>query len=431
LNPVLDIETAVSTVDRPNAIDMHRQGHRRGVANLWGLNVNFDKFVGDAITGDYVELASSQADLAQLVTPPVILISPRKSRPIDQIFGPQYRSLAAMGIATPIVSLPADVSGTFGANDDRRTTAFKTILELISTSPNNALSSAQTGEPNLRDVHRQRQLEHERIRIRHHVSQAKRSALWGTHLAHLPQLENLPAYSALTEELYRRLLPLEPGMTVLDIGCGQRNFVRLMLTNQAYRLVHQSGRTAVPLRYIGLDQSHESLRLSEEQSHTFARELPGTLAALVPIDRLVVTSWMLTDWNVPLPFSDGSIERIVFHLSLSFTPSPLHCLREVLRVLHPDGTAVLTCFQPHTDLSTLFRRHLRAAAQDEFGAPAQTTFHYLGRLHEAIRHGLLHNYEYDELARLLGHAGAGSIRLFSILNDQLLLAVVRKTKYAG
>lgn len=431
LNPVLDIETAVSTVDRPNVIDLHRQGHRRGVTNLWGLNVNFDKFVADAVTGDYVELASSHADLAELVTPPVILLSPRKARPIEQIFGPQYHSLEAMGIASPIVSLPADASGEFGANDDRRATTFKRILELISTSLIGALPSAQAGEPSLRDVHRQRQLEQERIRIRYHVSQATRSALWGAHLAHLPQLENLPVYSALTEELYRRLFPFEPGMTVLDIGCGQRNFVRLMLTNQAYRLAHQPGRTAVPLRYIGLDQSHESLRLAEEQTHTFARELPGILAALVPIDRLVTTSWMLTDWNVPLPFSDGSIERIVFHLSLSFTPSPLHCLKEVLRVLHPDGTAVLTCFQPHTDLSTLFRRHLRAAAHDEFGSPAQTALHYLGRLHEAIRHGLLHNYERDELARLLSHAGAGSIRLFSILDNQLLLAIVRKTKYAG
>ena len=431
LNPVFDIETALSTIDRPNVIETYRQGHRRGVANLWGLNVNFDKFVGDAISGEYVDLASSRTDFAQLAIPPVILVSPRKNRPIEHTFGPQYHSFTALGTVPIVVSLPADVSGESSAKDERRTAALKTSLKLISTSLLGDPSSAQVREPNLREMYQQRQLEHERIRIRYHVSQATRSALWGAHLAHLPQLENLPAYLALTNELYRRFLPLEPGMTILDIGCGQRNFVRHLLTNQAYKSAHQSRRMSIPLRYIGLDQSHESLRLAEQQIHTCVEELRGTLTTAVPIGQLLSTSWMHTDWDVPFPFTDGSIDRILCHLSLSFTPSPLHCLRQVLRVLHPGGTAVVTCFQPHTDLSMLFRRHLVAADHDEFGSPVQTVLHYLGRLREAIRHGLLHNYERDELTHLLTHSGAGPIQFFSVLDNQLLLAIVRKTKSAG
>lgn len=431
LNPVLDLETALSLIDRSNVIEAYRQGHRRGVVNLWGFNVNFDKFIGDAITGEYVDLASSRTDFAHLAAPPVILVSPRKDRPIEHTFGPQYQSFTALATTSTVVSLPTDVSGESVPNNGRRTAAFTTILKLISTSLIGDRPSAEAREPSLRDVYQQRQLEHERIRIRHHVSQATRNALWGAHLAHLPQFENLPDYLALTNELYRRLLPLESGMTVLDIGCSQRNFVRLMLTNQAYRSVHQSGWTAIPLRYIGLDQSHESLRLAERQIHTFVEELPGTFTAAVPINRLLAINWMHTDWNVPFPFTDGSIERILCHLSLSFTPSPLHCLRQMLRVLHPEGTAVVTCFQPHTDLSMQFRRHRRAADHDEFGSPAKIVLHYLGRLREAVRHGLLHNYERDELARLLAHAGAGPIQFFPVLDNQLLLAVVRKTKSAG
>jgi PAS domain S-box-containing protein len=431
LNPVLDIETALSMIVRPNVIEAYRQGHRRGVANLWGLNVDFDRFIGDAITGDYVGLASVTADFAQLVTPPVILASSRKNRPIEQMFGPQHQFLQAMEAAPTVVSLPADMSEDSDTDDARRAAAFMTVLKLISTSLTGGPPSAQVQEPNLRDAYQQRQLEHERIRIRCHVSQATRSALWGAHLAHLPQLEHLPDYLAMTNEVYRWLLPLEPGMTVLDFGCGQRNFVRLLLTNQAYRLAHQRGRTIAPLRYVGLDQSHESLRLAEQQIRIFAKELPGTLTTAAPIAHVIETSWMHTDWNLSLPFTDGSIERILCHLSLSFTPSPLHCLRQMLRVLHPDGTAVVTCFQPHTDLSALFRRHLRAADHDEFGSPAQIALHYLGRLREALRHGILHSYERVELVHLLAHAGAGLIQSFSVLDNQLLLAIVRKTKSAG
>ncbi|MGB4067048.1 MAG: PilZ domain-containing protein [Nitrospira sp.] len=430
LNPVLDLETALSTISRSNVIETYRQGHRRGVVNLWGLNVNFDKFVGDAITRGYIDLASLTVELAQLVTPPIILASPRKNRPIEDIFGSQHQPVPAMGTAPPVISLPADLSGE-SSDAERRAEAFKTILQLISTPQINSPPLAQSQESNHHDVHQQRQLEHERIRLRYHVSQATRSALWGAHLAHLPELEHLPNYLGMTNDLYRQLLPLDPGMTVLDIGCGQRHFARLMLTNQAYRLAHHSKRTTVPLRYVGLEQSHESLRLAEQQFHTFAKELPDTLRAAIPTAQLVTTSWMRTDWNAPLPFTNGSIERIFCQLSLSFTSSPLHCLKQMLRVLHSDGTAVVTCLQPHTDLSTLVRRHLLAEDHDEFGSPAQIVLHYLGRLREAICHGLLHTYERDELARLLTHAGAGPIQLFPVLDNQLLLAVVRKTKSAG
>lgn len=430
LNPVLDLETALSTITYSNVIETYRQGHRRGVVNLWGLNVNFDKVVGDAITGGYVDLASLPADLAQLVTPPIILASPRKNRPIEDIFGPQHEPVRTMETSSPVVSLPADLSGE-SSDDDRRAETFEIISQLISTPLIDSPPLAQSQESNRRDVYQQRQLEHERIRLHYHISQATRSALWGAHLAHLPQLEHLPNYLGMTNDLYRRLLPLEPGMTVLDIGCGQRHFARLMLTNQAYRSTHHSKRTTIPLRYVGLDQSHESLRLAEQQFHTFAKELPSTLRAAVPTAQLVTTSWMRTDWNAPLPFTNGSIERILCHLSLSFTSSPLHCLRQMLRILHPDGTALVTCLQPHTDLSTLFRRHLLAEDHDEFGSPAKIVLHYLGRLREAICHGLLHIYERNELARLLAHAGAGPIQFFPVLDNQLLLAVVRKTKSAG
>ncbi|BFU91876.1 MAG: hypothetical protein NTAFB01_30630 [Nitrospira sp.] len=431
LNPVLDLETALSSIHHSNIVETYRHGHRQGVANLWGLNVNVDKFIGDAITGEYVDLASSRADFAQLAAPPVILVSPKKYRSIEHMFGPQDQPLSTLAPRPTVVSLPTDVSGKSEVNDERRAEAFKTILKLISTSLIGDSPSAQVREPSLFDVYQQRQLEHERIRIRYHISQATRTALWGAHLAHLPQLENLPDYSALTNELYGRLLPLEPGMTVLDIGCGQGNFARLLLTNQAYRSAHQGGPTSIPLRYVGLDQSHESLRLAEGQTHTFAEDLPPSLTAAAPADQRLATSWTHTDWNAPFPFTDGSIERILCQLSLSFTPSPLYCLRQMLRVLHPDGTAVVTCFQSHTDLSMLFRRHLHATDRDESNSPAKIVLHYLGRLREAVRHGLLHTYERDELACLLAHAGAGSIQFFPVLDNQLLLAIVQKTKSAG
>lgn len=431
LNPVLDIDTALSTVYKPDAVGSYRQGVRRGITNLWGLNVNFDQFVGDAIAGGYTTATSSMVDFARLTIPPVILTSPGIHHPHEEIFGPQDRSLSVMGTAPVIVPLQTDVSRESGTYDERHAMAFQTIFKLISTPMISNAPSIQVHEPNRRDVQRQQQLEQERIRMRHHVSQAMRSALWVAHLAQLPQLGNHPDYWALENKLYRRLFPLDPGTSVLDLGCGEGYLARIMLTDQTYRSAHRSGPPADPLRYIGVGYSQESLVLAERLFHLFAQELPRPLTTTFSTDGLVETSWLHTNWNSPLPLIEESIQRILCHLSLSFSPSPLHSLRQMLRILHQDGQAVITVFQPHTDLATLFHRHFRTTGQDESVAPAQIILHHLGRLREAIRHGLLHSYEPNELTRLLTHAGAGPIQLVPILSDQLLLAIVRKAKSTG
>lgn len=431
LDAVLDIETALSLLAQHNVIDAYRQGVRGGVVNLWGFNVDIDKFLDDAIMGGYVDVASSAADCAQLVTLPIFLTSPQKSHSTEHLFGPQQRSLHAMKIAPTIVSLPADLSGESGIPNERRAETFKMVLNMICTHLTGNPAAAQIREPSPREIRQQQRLEHERIRTRYPATQVTRTALWGTHLAHLSQLETVPDHATLTDDLYRLLLPLEPGMTVLDIGCSPRSVIRHMLTNHAYRSAYQGRQTDVPLRYIGADQSYQSLKHAERLFHTSVQELPATLTSTFPMADWMTTSWIQTDWKAPLPFTDGSIARVLCHLSLSFAPSPLSYLRQILRVLHSDGIAVVTCFQSHTDISTLFRRHLRTTNHDAFGSPARSVLHYFGRLREATRHGVLQTYERDKLTSLLTHAGSSSIQLLSVLDNQLLLALVRKTKSAG
>ena len=431
LNPVLDVQTALSAAYHRDVVVDHQQNLRRGVANLWGLNVNLDQFLSDAIAGEYASLATTTADLATLATAPIILTTPRTAHPSENTVGPLEQTLRALGTAPVIVPLQTEVACESSAYDERHTATFHTIFTQLSTAVIGGRPSSEMREASARDVHQQQQLEHERIRIRHHVSQATRDALWVARLAQLPQLGNLPDYWTLQDELYRRLLPLEPGMTILDMGCGEGDLARVMLTNQAYRLTHQSGLPVAPLHYVGIEQSHESLKLAERYVQTFTRELTTTFAAAVSTTQLVETRWLRSDWDSPLPFTEQSIARVLYHLSLAFTPSPLNCLRQAIQALHPEGTLVVTCFQPHTDLSTLFRHHMRVAGHNEFSAPVQIVLHYLGRVREAIRHGLLHSYERNELARLLIHAGARPLRIGPILDGQLLLAVAQKGKSTG
>jgi PAS domain S-box-containing protein len=431
LNPVLDLQTALTATFQHDVIADYRHGLRRGVANLWGLNVNLDQFVSDAIAGEYADLAATATDWAALATPPAILTSPGRNRSIEAAFGSLNQTVRALPAGPVVVPLKTDLSSESTAHDERHLASFRTILAQIPAADKDTRPATEVREAAARDIHHQQQLERERIRIRHHVSQATRDALWVARLAQLPQLGNLPDYWALEDELYRRLLPLGGGMAVLDVGCGQSDLARVMLTNQAYRMAHQSGPPAGALRYIGLGQSHESLKSAERQVRTFARELSTAFAGALSPSRLVETDWLRSDWDSPPPFLDSSIDRILFHLSLAFAPSPLNSLRHALRALQPGGRMIVVCFQPHSDFSTLFRRHLRDAGLDEFNTPAQIVLHYLGRIREAVRHGILHSYERNELARLLTHAGASPVRIVPILDGQLLLADSLKTKSPG
>jgi len=427
INPVLDVHAALTATYGHDVVADHQRGLRRGTANLWGLNVNLDQFLSDAAAGEYMTLASTVADWAALSTAPSIVTTPHPQEPPCADIA---SLLSVFGSRPVVVSVPSEVSHEALTFDERHRATFALLYKRISGFSQEH-PAAEFREAPPRDLQWQQQLEQERIRIRHHVSQATRDALWIAHLAQLPQLGNLHDYWLLREELYRRLSPLDPHAAILDVGCGQGDVARVIQTNRAYAVAHRGGSPDLALRYIGLERSEESVAIARQYVTAFQREMESAFPPTMPLSALFQAQWMPFDWDSDLPFEVGSFERIVHHLSLSFSPSPLQGLRRALRLLSQDGILIMTSFQPHTDLSSLYRRHVRAVGQDEGAAPAQIVLHYLGRLREAIRHGLLHRYEREDLARLLAHAGAEPTIIHPVLDGQLLLAVAHKAKSPG
>jgi SAM-dependent methyltransferase len=182
---------------------------------------------------------------------------------------------------------------------------------------------------------------------------------------------------------------------------------------------------------IGLGHSHDSLMQARQSLRALHRELDSDFAGTLTTHPPLTTDWVYADWTDGLPFKNQSLHRIVSNLSLSFVPSPLITIRELGRMLHPQGRLVLTVFHPDTDLSVLYRRHLHRANQDEFSPQAQVVLHYLGRLREAIRHGVLHTFDRSSLASLLQLAGILSPRILPALDGQALCAVIEKGKSAS
>jgi ubiquinone/menaquinone biosynthesis C-methylase UbiE len=200
------------------------------------------------------------------------------------------------------------------------------------------------------------------------------------------------------------------------------------MVNQAYRSRLRGWSPDRPVQVIGLEYSQDSLMQARQSLRALHQELDSDFAGTLTIHPPLTAEWVHTDWTQGLPFKDHSLHRIVCNLSLPFVPSPLVTIRELYRILHPQGRLVLTVFHPNTDLSVLYRRHLHRANQDEFSPQAQIVLHYLGRLREAIRHGLLHTFDRSSLASLFQQAGILTPRILSALDGHALLAVIEKGK---
>ena len=425
INPVVDIQAMLLTVHGHDLVTDHRYGLRRGIANLLGLNVNVDRFVGDIVAGHFTDLASTIADLRLLRSPSAILTIPRNPLgPLPPADLPQA-FLTALGAHARLATVPTPLLGQDLPLNEPHPPAFQQILEQIAATVSLPTIPAEFRAHTRRMLARQQRIEMERTRLHHNLLQITREALRVAHLQ-LPQLGNLHEHWKLLDDLYRLLSPIDPGSMLVDVGVGHGDFVRATMVNQAYRSRQRGWSPERPVQVIGLEHSQDSLTQARESVRALQRELDSDFGGTLTIHPPLTTEWVHADWTQGLPFKDHSLHRIVCNLSLSFVPSPLVTIRELYRMLHPQGRLVLTVFHPDTDLSVLYRRHLQKANQDEFSPQAQIVLHYLGRLREAIRHGLLHTFDRSSLASLLQQAGIPTSRILPTLDGHALFAVIEK-----
>ena len=425
INPVIDVTHMLMTVHGHDLVADYQFGLRRGVCNLLGLNVNIDQFIGDVVAGRCADLESTLEDLRLIRSPLCIATSPTNSAGLASADLP-HAFVTALGTHTRLVNISSSLTDRRLDIHGAPPPAFKQLLKQIASILSVHSISPQQEVAAQPYVARQHRIEQEDTFLRHDGSQINREALCAAHLAQLPQLGNLHEYRKLLDDLYGLMSPLDPGAVLIDAGIGQSDLTRAALVNHTYRagLTSWTGRPS-PLM-VGLGRSRERVGQARHAVLVLQRELAtgfvGRLSAMPPL----AIGWVQADWMLALPFKTGSVSRLVCNLSLSYVPSPLVALREWHRTLHPDGSLIVTTFHPHTDLSTLYRRHLRQAHQDEFSTQAQPLLHYFGRLREAIRHRVLHTFDESALAALLQQSGAASFRILPIFDGQALVAIVGK-----
>jgi ubiquinone/menaquinone biosynthesis C-methylase UbiE len=125
-------------------------------------------------------------------------------------------------------------------------------------------------------------------------------------------------------ELVNERSGLEPGMDVLDVGCGTGNATIPAARDGA--------------RVTGLDLSPELLAIARERAS----------------DAMVEVEWVEGDAQ-ELPFEDASFDRVISTFGHMFAPDHKRTADEMRRVCRPGGTIATACWTPEGSIGRMFR----------------------------------------------------------------------------
>lgn len=153
---------------------------------------------------------------------------------------------------------------------------------------------------------------------------------WDVYSRFYDSIYHLMPYRQLLWDTYQAL-ELESGMRVLDAGCGTGN-LELFISEKPHP----------PIEMHGLDFSPAMLSRARHK----CRDLD-----------FATFSWC--DLNRPLPYPDASFDRIVSVNVLYALERRDDTMRELLRVLKPEGRIVLTTPLPEFSIGPLITDHLR------------------------------------------------------------------------
>jgi SAM-dependent methyltransferase len=433
-NPIYDLRAELRLVHGHDLVGDYDLGVRRGIGNLFGMNVNLDQFLQDAVDARFVDLESSLRDVEQLRAPLVHLEFPINVPLRPEMSPPQSDNVDRVLASAPIGSQRATVqsSAPFSLDTLAPSSALaQAILAQCRQLLGGVVVQDTPVRPRRSAIARQRRLEHLRIRARKSATFPDPQTLWLSYLQHMQQLANLTDYWTLFDRLHHCLLEADRPMKLLEVGCGRGELCRSLLVNRLYRQLHGGGPPQLLLQHLGIEVSVEILQLARLNSLAVDKELEARFSKPQVLFPTVSSSWIQTAWHSPLPFKDETVQVIVCTLGLSFVRHPLWTLRDFWRVLQPKGQLLLTCLTPSSDLTRVYRKALRTSNQDEFQEIHHVCLQSLGRMNQALREGLLTGFDAAGLASLTSTL-RGSLRaLVPVLDDQALLAIVEKPESSG
>lgn len=423
VTPVVDVQTTLLAVHQEDHLDKYLHGNRKGIMNVLGFNIDADRWLGDAIREGYSDLQSTIRD-AEQCNVPVILFTAENDAwvPMELVMKVQ----AALGSRLRTSYLIPEALHRLQENPRKTQAVFRQLITCCVKEFYPLSHEPDIAEPPPREVALQNRLELKRARAQHQMAKTDALEFWRDYLAHFHYIVNSFDYWHLLDHIYRLTGTCDRGERILDVGCGNGNFGMFLMINQAYRRRSAQRIDSKPLSYIAVDFVPSALLKARLNLMNLAEELRAKFPAVVMTRDLIRPCFSLADLNLPLPFHDDQFDRIVCNLVIGYLQDPLFTLRELMRVLSPNGRLVLTNLKPRADLSQIYRNFLQIAKQPEEVEEARQVLNNSGKIKQGESNGIFRFFDRNELGVLLVACGGVQPRIYSTFGNQAYVAVTEK-----
>jgi len=421
LHPIVDVRATLVAAHQNDPLAGHLNGVPQGMMNVLGFNIEADHWLADAIEAGYADLHTTVQDAEQIHTP-VILFSAENdtrtsSNSIEAVHTAFRSKSKALHVIPNFLPLWEDNPRTVRA-------AVRHLVACCLKQLDPLASIEDVREPAQRDITCQVRQERHRSSMRHHMTKETARAFWQDHLAHPHSITHSPDYWRLLDHICHLAGRGAEGGRIGDAGCGNGYFGVCLLVNHTYRRRHRLTRRAHPISYVGVDFILSALTQTRHNLTTMAAESPCVPLAVANTASLHKASLSLADLNAPLPFLDGQFHVIACNLVIGFLRDPLFTLRELMRVLSPQGRLIVTNLKPHADLSHIYQEVILAAQLED--KEARQLLKEVGTMKQGESDGAFRFFTRQELAMLLIGSGAQRPRTYPAFADQAYITVAEK-----
>jgi SAM-dependent methyltransferase/alpha-beta hydrolase superfamily lysophospholipase len=417
LSSLVDLQEACLATHHDDFVISFLRGKKRGVSNLFGLKIDADRFLEDAISEGYADLRTTQRDARQVQVPVVFFCAETESgggrASVEQVIG------AMQHTAVQLHSLPHSVRRLH--DDPRKEWAmFRQIVSLCIDHLCPAESGRTIIDPPELVIGRQNRLERQRGKTRPRPYSKTNNG--DPCMEHFHCLANVPEYWHLLDQIGRLIEPLTTGAAILDVGCGSGNFGMYLLLEELYHRRTSPDAPSRGLRYVGMERESAVLQQARQNFSVLVPAVNGTRRTT----QRTVLSLTSADLNRTLPFSDSQFQAIVCNLALGYAEDAVFSIRELLRVLAPGGRIVVSSLKPYADLMEIYRNFRVRTSHAEELEEAERLLDTTSRIKQAESDGLFRSFRPDELAMLLMMSGATQPRITSAFGNQAYVMVAEK-----
>lgn len=426
---IVNLKSTLHAVYQQDLIDIVEAGKEKSfdMAEILGFEVSRE-FPKTAIEENYHSLESTEKDIKGLNIPIVFIVAEKDTwvrledvKMIFEAYPGKDKELHVMQDTMHLIY--------------ENPKAARNVMKQIVVSAKkymcqNIMNTSNILEPGLREIALQNRIEKARLRKLSNVTKDTEKDFWKNYLNKYVVITKSNDFRSLLSLMEILMGAPKDNENILDAGCGNGHFGAWLLwtTLARYKSVDEDKRIYNKRNYIGVDFVEEVLMEASDRHKEIYHSIKKELKVEKEKD-LFTFQYDCVDMEKKLPFKDCHFDKICCNLVLSYLKNPYFALRELFRVLKPEGRIVVSSLKPHPDLSQIYRSFVLEGQDEDEISQARLLLSNAGKIRQKESEGHYQFFSEKNLIKLFIKAKAINIKDYRTFGDQAIVVAGQKPNY--